>query len=151
MWLKNWPRYVHICHYAHVYISPSTLIFENFRGGGAPPTPPSKSPSGVCEYCAIVWWAVCMFVILKVSLFVIFIRGSKVLTSINRYLVTNSFCVHRTTLDYTGLHWKPVDWRRHHSTWSNWRDHTLLLGRGRRNNSWTSRVSNFIIIIITKT
>ena len=33
-WLKNWPRYVHVCHYVHVYISPSTLIFENFKGGG---------------------------------------------------------------------------------------------------------------------
>ena len=36
MWLKNWPRYVYICHYVNVYISPSTLIFENFRGGVRP-------------------------------------------------------------------------------------------------------------------
>ena len=36
MWLKNWPQYVHICHYVNVYISPKTLIFENFRGGVRP-------------------------------------------------------------------------------------------------------------------
>ena len=36
MWHKNWPRYVHICHDENVYISPSTLIFENFSGGVRP-------------------------------------------------------------------------------------------------------------------
>ena len=36
---------MHICYYVHVYISPSTLISENFRGGGrAPPTPPLNPP-----------------------------------------------------------------------------------------------------------
>ena len=39
--------YVHIYHYVHVYIYLSTLIFDNFRGGGraCAPTPPSKSAS----------------------------------------------------------------------------------------------------------
>ena len=30
---------MHICHYVNVYISPKTLIFENFRGGRTPGTP----------------------------------------------------------------------------------------------------------------
>ena len=57
---------MHICHYVNVYISPKTLIFENFRGGARTPGTPFLG-SGPASFSSIDEEAYILFVFAEVK------------------------------------------------------------------------------------